>query len=116
MLLKIINVNTKKESGKIQESSAMNIDELNTNKHLYGDEKLEPKKDEIIKRIKKAPLIDMVQSNDVYFLAMGINRISENFASEEELEESINSNWLEIVCNIAMTVTTVISKSNENGK
>ena len=94
----------------------MSTEELDINNHLYGEKYVEPKKEEIIKRIKKAPLIDMVQSNDVYFLAMGINRISENFASEEELEESINSNWLEIVCNIAMTVTTVISKSNENGK
>ena len=103
------------ESTTTRDESQSNVKEAFTNKVSFSDLQ-DTNKTELIKRIKKAPLIDMVQSNDVYFLAMGINRISENFASEEELEESINSNWLEIVCNIAMTVTTVISKSNENGK
>lgn len=110
------------ESVKLQEKSQKSGEKQNGNKPPFGSNSIDneeaevPKSTELIKRTKKAPLIDMIEHNGVFFLAMGINRISDNFASEEELEEGINSNWMEIVCNIAMTVAKVIKITEENGK
>lgn len=89
-----------------QQSNTLNFgQELNTNKQNCS---------EIIARKPYNKFMDMVNHDGKYFLALGVNKISEEKDSEEELEVHIAMDELEIMFRMCVTILEVHNKLNKN--
>lgn len=68
-------------------------------------------------KIKKYPvgsMVEIINQDKAWFLAMGINRISPIFDNADELQMFIESDIIELICSIALTITTVLINNHNN--
>jgi hypothetical protein len=90
-----------KENSKEQESLLKSTEDANINKEVYS---------ELIERIEYCKMVDLVKVNDKWFLAMGLNKITDEFSKKDELSEYIATNWLEICINASILVNQVLKE------
>jgi hypothetical protein len=63
---------------------------------------------ENIKRYPMGSMVEIINQNNDWFLAMGVNRISPVFKSAEDLTKWQEADIIELICSIALTITTVL--------
>lgn len=79
------------------------------NKNFSIDSSTKGVSEELIKRRKYGEFFEHVEVEGKHFLALGVNKITENFDSYEELEEYIATNWLDVLYRVAVTINQVIN-------
>jgi hypothetical protein len=68
---------------------------------------------ELISRIRYDKNLDIINHDGKYFLALGVNRVSEIFDDLDSLHNWIASETLDVAFRIAVTVISVLN-NNEN--
>jgi hypothetical protein len=69
---------------------------------------------EEIKRYPVGTMVEIINHDKKWFLAMGINRISPIFDNSEDLQKFIEGDKIELICSIALTIATILINNQKN--
>jgi hypothetical protein len=104
--LKKLSTNAKKTNSDKGDYSKGILKEEGTNSTEINTEE--------IKKYPIGTMVEIINHDKKWFLAMGINRISPIFDNSEDLQKFIEGDKIELICSIALTIATVLINNQKN--